>query len=518
MTRLGQFTWLDYGIFIVYLVLAVSVGLLFVKEQRTIKDYFLAGRSMNSILVGISVLAALTSGITYLGGPGEVYGHGAGLSWYVLSFFVATPVTTLIFIPFFYQSRFFTAYQYLEERFSVQVRVLSSALFIVRVLLWLALVAYAPALALEQVTGLPLWFTILCTGVLTTFYTTLGGMKAVIWTDIVQFFVLFGGLIIILFVAIAQVPGGIAGVWNVSRAAGKLDVSLSLDPTVRITLAGLIIGSTFTNLVQLATDQVSVQRYLTASNLREAKRAMWVKLLLVMPVIGVIYFTGLVIFAFYHVHGDPLAAGKIATTDQILPYFVVHELPMGLPGLLIAAIFAATMSATSSGLNALASATTIDFYQRLSKTPKTSDEEQLRLARKLTLAYGALVIVLAFGVHRLGTLAEASTKAIGLVGGPLLGVFLLGMLSKRTSATGAIIGWVAGLLALMPVCFFTRVSFLWYATIGCLITLAVGRLASLYWVQPQTAQLQELVVHRRRPTGAEKEHASPLVSQTQDKL
>ena len=155
----------------------------------------------------------------------------------------------------------------------------------------------------------------------------------------------------------------------VSRAAGKLDVSFSLDPTVRITLAGLIIGSTFTNLVQLATDQVSVQRYLTATNLREAKRAMWVKLLLLMPVIGLIYFTGLVIFAFYHSHGDPLAAGKISTTDQILPYFVVHELPMGLPGLLIAAIYAATMSATSSGLNALASATTIDFYQRLAKTP-----------------------------------------------------------------------------------------------------------------------------------------------------
>src|SRR3954467_14287024 len=193
MTGEAHFGWLDYGVFFGYLIGAVSVGLLFVKEQRTVKDYFLAGRSMNSLLVGVSVLAALFSGISYLGAPGEVYAHNMSLMWYGLSFFIATPITTMLFIPFFYQSRFFTAYQYLEERFSVQVRVLSSSLFIIRVMLWLALVIYAPALALKQVTGLPLWFTILCTGTLTTFYTTLGGMKAVIWTDVAQFCVLFVG-------------------------------------------------------------------------------------------------------------------------------------------------------------------------------------------------------------------------------------------------------------------------------------------------------------------------------------
>jgi len=503
MTQVGLFTWIDYAIFAAYLIASVSVGLLFIKEQRTIKDYFLAGRSMNSILVGVSVLAALTSGISYLGGPGEVYAHGTGMAWYALSFFIATPITTLIFVPFFYQARFYTAYQYLEERFSVQVRVLSSSLFIVRVLLWLALVAYAPALALEQVTGLPLWLTIVCTGVLTTFYTTLGGMKAVIWTDTLQFVVLFGGLIVILAVALVQVPGGMTGAFEIGRAAGKLDVSFSLDPSIRITFAGLLVGSMFTNLVQLATDQVAVQRYLTASSLREAKRALWIKLALLLPVIAVVYSTGLVIFAFYHAQGeDPLAAGKISSPDQILPYFVVHELPVGLPGLLIAAIFAATMSATSSGLNALASATTVDFYQRLARAPRQGDEEQLRLARRLTIAYGALVIVLALVVHRLGTLAEASIKAVGLVGGPLLGMFLLGMLSRRVSATGAVIGWFAGVLALIPVAFGTGISFLWYAMIGCLATMTVGWMASFIWGQPQSSELDKLVV-RRSPGGAQ---------------
>lgn len=475
MTR---FSWLDYSVFVVYLIVAVSVGLLFVKEQRTIKDYFLASRSMGFLLVGVSVLAALFSGISYLGCPSEVYAHRFTFVLFGLSFIIATPVTTRIFVPHFYQSRFYTAYQYLEERFSVQVRLLASTLFILRVLLWLALVTYAPALALEQVTGLPLWFSIICTGTLTTLYTTLGGMKAVIWTDVVQFLVLFGGQIVILCVAVARIPDGLSGVYEIGRAGGKLELSLSLDPSVRVTLWGLLLGGTVINLVQLATDQVSVQRYLTATSMREAQRALWLKFWLLIPVFIVFYLTGLVLYAFYQTHGDPLAAGHITKPDQILPYFVVTELPAGLPGLLIAAIYSGTMSATSSGLNALTAATLVDFRQRLSRRP-LPENRQLRLARLLTVAYGALVILLAFGVSKLGALIEASNKAIGLVGGPLLGLFLLGMLVRRASAWGAVVGWLAGVIIAIPICFCTRTSWLWYGVVGCAVTVFAGWLASL---------------------------------------
>jgi sodium-coupled monocarboxylate transporter 8/12 len=473
-----HFSWLDYSIFVVYLVGAVSVGLLFVKEQHTIKDYFLASRSMGFMLVGVSVLAALFSGISYLGCPSEVYAHRFTFILFGLSFIIATPVTTQLFVPHFFQSRFYTAYQYLEVRFSVQVRLLASSLFILRVLLWLALVTYAPALALEQVTGLPLWFSIICTGTLTTLYTTLGGMKAVIWTDVVQFVVLFGGQIVILYVAIARIPDGLSGAWEIGRAAGKLDLSLSLDPSVRVTLWGLLLGGTVINLVQLATDQVSVQRYLTATSLKEAQRALWLKFWLLIPVFIVFYLTGLVLYAFYQIHGDPLAAGRITRVDQILPYFVITQLPAGLPGLLIAAIFSGTMSATSSGLNALTTATLVDFRQRLSHKP-SSEPQQLRLARYITIGYGALVILLAFGVSKLGALIEASNKAIGLVGGPVLGLFLLGMLVKRATPWGAVIGWAAGVAAVIPVCFYSKTSFLWYGVVGCVVTVFVGWLASL---------------------------------------
>jgi SSS family transporter len=476
---MSRFSVLDYTIFGVYVAGLVGVGLLFTSQQKSIKDYFLAGRSMSYITVAISVLAALFSGISYLGAPAEVYAHGMAFMLFGLSFLIATPVTTLIFLPCFYHSRIYTAYQYLEERFSLPVRLLSSALFIIRVLLWLALVTYAPALALEQVTGLPLWFTIICTGVLTTLYTSLGGMKAVIWTDMIQFIVLLGGQLLILAVAIAQVPGGAKGIYQIGMETGKLDLSLSFDPSVRITLWGLLLGGAVISLVQIATDQVSVQRYLTTSSLKEAQRSLWLKLLLLVPVLIVFYSTGLVLAAFYHVKGDPLALGQISKVDQILPYFVMHQLPSGLPGLLIAAIYGATMSTASAGINALTTATLVDFHQRLAHKSKDPEQIKVGLARWLTVGYGGLMIMLAFVVEKFGTLIEASNKAIGLIGGPLLGIFLLGMLSKRANTIGTVGGWLAGVGVLIPICFYTRTSFLWYGAAGFVVTVAVGWLLSL---------------------------------------
>jgi sodium-coupled monocarboxylate transporter 8/12 len=249
----------------------------------------------------------------------------------------------------------------------------------------------------------------------------------------------------------------------------------------------------------MATDQVSVQRYMTATNIKEARRSLWFKLCLLIPVFLVFYGTGLVIFAFYHAKGvDPLASGLISKSDQILPYFVINELPMGLPGLLIAAIFGATMSATSSGINALTTATLVDFHQRFWLNSSNAENVKLSLARWLTLFYGGLVILLAFVVGRLGTLLEVSNTFIGMVGGPLLGIFFLGILFKRANTPGAVIGWIAGVIALVPVCFFkqtealewAKTSFLWYGVIGCVVTVVVGLLASLFFPPSSKAAQQ----------------------------
>ncbi len=224
---------------------------------------------------------------------------------------------------------------------------------------------------------------------------------------------------------------------------------------------------------------------------------MWLKLWLVLPVTAVFYGTGVILYAFYRVHGDPLSQGLIRKPDQILPYFAVSELPAGFPGLFIAAIYAASMSTVSAGLNSLTSASLIDFYQRLWRNPNTSERFQMRLARGLTLGYGALVIALAFLVQHLGTLLEASNSVIGLVGGPLLGLFFLGMLTRRTTARGALLGWICGLTVLVPVCFATQTSFLWYALIGCATTMTVGWLVSLLEPPPTPDQIEGLTWSRR---------------------
>lgn len=492
-----HFAWLDYAAFVAYLAASVAIGLVFVNEQDNLSEYFLARRSMGRVVVSMTILAALFSGISFLASPSESYLHGPAFFLVNLGFFLATPLTTLFILPFFYQRQFFTAYQYLEERFSVQVRTLASASFVARVLLWLALATYAPALALEQVTGMPLWFTIICTGVLTTFYTTLGGMKAVIWTDVMQLVVLFGGQLFIAISAIARVPGGLGGVVDLVQKSGQAHINMSIDPTTRLTLWGLLIGAAFMHLVQMATDQVSVQRYLTAKSLSEAQSGLWLKLALVLPVTAVFYGTGSVLYAFYQVHGDPLVAGKIHKADQILPYFVVTELPAGFPGLFIAAIYAASMSTISAGINSLTSVSLIDFYQRLWPGTHSSEEVQLRMARWLTLFYGGLVIGLAFLVPRLGSLLEASNSVIGLVGGPLLGLFLLGIFVPRCTERGALLGWVAGVTVLIPICFASKVSFLWYAMIGCLTTMAMGYAASLLQPAPAEERLAGLTWRHR---------------------
>jgi sodium-coupled monocarboxylate transporter 8/12 len=496
---MAHFTWLDYSVFAAYLVATAAIGMAFVRGQRDLSEYFLAGRSIGSVIISMTVLAALFSGISFLAAPAEGYSHGPLFYLVNLGFFIATPITTILVLPFYYQSRFFTAYQYLEERFSVTVRTLASASFIVRVMLWLALATYAPALALEQATGLPLWFTILCTGVITTVYTTLGGMRAVIWTDVMQLVVLLGGQVAVAWTALTRVPGGITRVVELASAGGKLDLSLSLDPRVRLTLWGLVIGAAFMHLVQMATDQVSVQRYLTAKSLKEAQRGLWIKLVMVLPVTAVFYGTGLILYAFYQVHGDPLALGDIRKADQILPYFVVTELPAGFSGLLIAAIYAASMSTVSAGINSLTSASLIDFYQRLWPHADLSERYQLQLARWLTLAYGVLVILFAFLVQHMGPLIEASNSVIGLVGGPLLGLFFLGTLVRRATAGGAVVGWLYGVWVLLVVWQHTQVSFIWYTLIGCATTMVVAYFVSLSQPAADPQRLQGLVWQPRRP-------------------
>jgi sodium-coupled monocarboxylate transporter 8/12 len=482
---------LDLGVFLFYMLLLVGVGVYFTRQQKGLKSYLLADQNVHWIIVAVSVLAALFSGITYLGAPAETYAHDLTYVWALASFFLATPITTLLFLPFFRNLNLYTAYEYLDCRFDRRLHIIVSLLYITRICGHLGLVVYAPALAIMAITGWPLWLSITCTGLAATLYTTLGGMKAVIWTDTLQFVILCGGIVLVLGFAVAAVPGGVPAVWRLASAGGRTNyLPLTFDPTVRMTVWNALLGGASINLIQMVTDQISVQRYLTAPSLRDAQRALWMKLGATLPLLLVFCLTGTALYAHHAAFPDLPAPEK---ADQILPYFVVHHLPAPLPGLLIAAIFGATMAVASAGINALATTVLVDFG-RIVHAEGQSEQWRVRLARGLTVVFGVLVTLLGLALGHTGnTLIESIFLIQGLFGGPSLGIFFLGVLSRRANGSGALIGAGVGALAgaligFSKPLFNYPIAPLWIAFAAAFVTYLAGWSASLLFPVPEPAQ------------------------------
>ena len=445
---------LDIATFLTYTLILLGVGLYFTRRQKSLKTFLVANQNIHWTIVGISVLAALFSGITYLGAPSEAFFHDLTYIWTIASMFIATPIATYIFVPLFRKSKIYTAYEYLERRFDPRLRYIASGLFILRVTFYLAVAIYAPSLAVMEVTGWPLWMAILLTAICATVYTCFGGMQAVIWTDTLQFLVLCGGIVVIVCFAAMKVPGGITAAWHVAAIDGKTKFfNLSLDPRVRLTVWGCLLGGATNTLVQLVTEQMAVQRYLTAPSLKDCQRALWLKLWISLPLIALFYIAGTILYAYYRVTPAsvpmlvqsslvPALAQPATTTgaaiasDRILPYFVVHVLPSPLRGLLIAALFGATIATVSAGIHSLATATLMDFFRQ--SDASSERKSSMLKVRLLIVFYGVAASVLALAVvPRLGTIVQAIVTIMGLFGGPLLGIFALGALSKKANGTGA---------------------------------------------------------------------------------
>ncbi len=520
---------LDTAVSVVYMLILFGVGLWFAGRQKDLKTYLLADQNVHWVIVGISILAALFSGISYLGAPAEAFFYDLSYLWAVASFLIATPITTLVFLPFFRGLKLYTAYEYLEKRFHRRMRHLASALFLIRVSFYVGLAIYAPALAVTEVTGWPFWLSVILTGIAATLYTTLGGMQAVIWTDTLQFLVLCGGIVVILGFAIAAVPGGLPVIWQFAAADGKTGLwHTQLDPTVRITIWSGLLGGASHNLVMMVTDQISVQRYLTAPSLKDSQRALWLKLWVTFPLVALFYLSGTVLYGYYKAFPEqvpsfaqarlvpnlavPAApqAGHGIPNDRLLPHFVVNHLPSPLPGLLIAGIFGATMALVSAAINSLATAALLDF--RRSPISEVSDRSSLRWARVLTILFGVLGTLLALVVmQHLGTLVQAVNTIFGIFGGPLLGIFGLGVLSRRANTAGALAGALAGATVGILVAFSGRwfgygISFMWISFTSAATTLLVGWLASFLFAPPGPAA--QRLVYRANQNAFEKQEAS----------
>lgn len=434
-----QLSGLDYLSVALYALVVMGLGLWFAREQKTSSDYLLAGRSMGWVAVGISQLASLLSAISYLGNPGEAYGHDASYLLFTVLGYVSVPIVISLFLNFFYRLQITSIYEYLELRFNYAVRILASVIFIISRLAWMATIVTAISVAMHKLVGIEPTHCILATTVIATSYTLVGGMKAIIWTDVIQFFLFTIGLIGSVMVVVWK--DGAGPLIDEVVAADKLRMlDFSLDPTVRITVWACILAGIVSGIANL-TDQVSMQRYLSTNSLREAQKAVWLKPVLAVPLVLLTFVLGFSLYGHYQLNPD-LAVG-IDSPDQAFPHFILHEMKGGLAGLIIAAIFAAAMSSIDSGVHTVSTVCVEDYYRRVIN-PQASDHRCLVLARYLIVVWAVVIAAVALAFVGRDTITGMMVSVVAPFFGCAVGLFMLGTGTRRVTAAGAFAGALIG--------------------------------------------------------------------------
>ncbi|XP_045487119.1 putative sodium-dependent multivitamin transporter isoform X1 [Pieris rapae] len=511
----------DYIIMVATMVLSVLIGLYFRfsgGKQKTNEEYLLADRNMSIFPVAVSLVASFMSAITLMGVSAENYYYGMIFFIVNIAYGIATPIAVYLYLPVFFGLQKTSTYEYLELRFGPNIRMLTSLTYTLQMILYNGIVLYAPAIALEAVTGLDRLISILVVGLACTFYSSLGGMKAVLFTDLLQMFLMFAAVTTIPIFAAIQL-GGIGEIFSIAKEGGRLDFSnISPDPTERHTIWSLGIGGFFTYLSLYAVNHTQVQRLMTVSTVEKSQKC----LLWSWPVTVLLSFvtclSGLAMYAVYK-DCDPFVSKKILAIDQLMPYYVVDAMRSvpGLAGLFVAGIFSASLSTISASCNALAAVTLTDYVNRWCKI---KEDHIIWLTKLAAFAYGLVFLVLAFLAQYLGGVLQAALTIFGAVGGPLFGVFTLGMFTTYATETGTSLALISGLTVTLWISFggprpspvmlplnidgcsnFTaplamtstpkdyfylyKLSYMWNSPIGFLWVFIVGSIISLVWRQPQ---------------------------------
>ncbi len=466
---MAQFGLLNSIILAGYLTGMIAIGIAFSGRQTSTEQYFLAGRKMPWLVVGMSMFASLTSASTFIGVPGMIYGGNIALLFGVLISPVVAPLIIFVFYPFYHRLRITTSYEYLSLRFGKAARITASVLFVLARLSWMGIVIYAPALALSLVTNLHIAVSILLMGVLATVYTALGGLAAVIWTDVVQFVILVAGA---AWVAVAlgfNVQGGVEGIFKICSEAGKLNVISAKISFTEMTAVSAAIFFFFNFLQDYGTDQVTVQRLIAVKDLKSTAKAVFFNAASDVLINAVLIFIGMGLFAYYSINDS--AANLDA--QQMLPYYIVNVLPAGVSGLVITAIFAAAMSSMDSGINSIVTVAVNDFIKPFRKKI-VEDRKDLATAKWLTLVIGTFSTISAFLALKLKYIIEAWGTYMGLFSAPILGLFLLGILTRRANFTGWLIATIAAISTTIILQKTTNMNWVWYFPISFSITYVIG--------------------------------------------
>ena len=477
---------LDLVIIAAYLVGVTLFGLRFQGKQRTLRDYFLADNTIPWWAISLSIVAAETSTLTIISVPGIAFDSDFRFLQLVFGYLIGRLLVAFLFIPQYFRGELVTAYQLIERRFGQRLRSLTAGLFLitraaaegVRVFAVAIVVRVALANLLTNMSdfGRDLASVAIVT-VLTLVYTFEGGMAAVIWTDVIQLAIYVGGTLVGVFTLLHLVPGGWPAIHTAAAHADKFRIfDLHWSLTGGYTLWSGVIGGAFLTMASHGTDQLIVQRLLSARSERQSKVALLSSGVAILFQFTLFLLVGAMLFVYYRLFPP---AVPFTRTDTIFPIFIVSRLPHGVSGLLISAILAAAMSNLSAALNSLSSTTIVDFYSRIALG--VSEERKVRLSRVATVGWGLLLFALAVLARNGGKVLEMGLSIASVAYGSLLGVFLLGVLTKRASETGAMVGMGAGFALDMYLWLFTRVSFTWYVVLGCGTTFVIGLALSGLW-------------------------------------
>ncbi len=483
--------YFDLAVILTYLVGITWFGSRFKSKQKTLKDYFLGGREAPWWAIGFSIVSAETSTLTVIGTPGIAFNGNFGFLQVVFGYLLARIVISTLFLPHYFRGEMFTAYELMQRRFGPRIRKLTAGTFLILRALAEGVRVFAISIVIGIILGTGEIASIILIVCLTLFYTFEGGMTAVIWTDVVQMFLYVSGAIVSLFVILHKIPGGWQHVYSVVEPIGKLKIfDFRFSPDAQFfsrpySFWGGVLGGAFLTTASHGTEQLMVQRLLAAKSMRESRLALFASWFVIFFQFTLFLVIGTILYVYYK-------EGQLkppSPSDRIYPDFIWHNLPPGVAGLVIAAILAAAMSNLSAALNSLASTTIMDFYKPLSiRAGKNHGEDHfLRLAKLSTLAWGIVLFLVGLVARNWGNILEAGLSIASILYGGLLGVFFLGLLTKRVSENAAIAGMVAGQLTMLYVKLATHIAFTWYVLIGTFVTMSVGYAAS-YALNKETVE------------------------------
>ncbi|XP_065364979.1 sodium-coupled monocarboxylate transporter 1 [Calliphora vicina] len=464
-TNLQRFGWPDYLVFILMLASCALIGIYFAlkmrkKSQQDSKlsnqdaedDYLVGGRKMTIFPITMSLISSFISGITLLGTPTEVYLYGIQYLYIIGSMISMGFLMHYFYLPVYHELKLISTYQYLESRFDRKVRLFGSILFICGTMLWLPIVIYVPALAFNQATGANIHFVTPLVCVVCIFYTCVGGLKAVVWTDVIQTLIMCGAMVLIMIKGTIDI-GGPGVVFQKAYDSGRIEPpNFTFDITERYTVYSLVIGGIPHWLKSNAINQNMIQRYLSLPTLKKAQSAIWYFILGVLIFLVICGYSGLLIYATYS-DCDPLETKLAKRNDQLLPLLVMEtlgDLP-GLPGLFVAGVFSAALSSLSTGLNSMSAVILEDFFKMFARKPLTKRETSF-IMRIVVVVFGFICVALVFVVEKLGTVLQLSITLSSVANGPLLGIFTLGVMIPWVGEIGALVGGCTGLIFMAWMC------------------------------------------------------------------